>query len=1058
MEFRFTIYSGLFLATTIVSFFVAVLAWRRRNVKGAKDLVHLMTSAGYWTFWILLESMAVTKEMKVLFSQIAYVGAVFTPVLYFSFVLRYVGKEKYLAPKANKIFLTIVPVITLILTFTNNYHHQLWSGYSAISPETNLMEYGHGIAFWIGYMSYNYLLLAIVTLNLYDFILHRSLYYRKQGIIIVIAGFSPWTASILYLSGANPVAGLDLVPISMIISGSLFAYSIFYYRFLDLVPVARKTLVETLPDGILAIDEFDRIQEINHAAINFLGIKQKDILGRSLDACGAEVKPLFQALTNTQTNEQISLEETGKTYSVLHQPIHNQPGSRLVIIRDITEQIESVRKIREGDVKYRNLSRMFRLMADNMPDLIWAKNLNKEYIFTNKAMCNVLLQAVDTEEPVGKTDMYFAQRERDRHPENPDWHTFGELCQGTDDTVIGSGIQQQFDEYGNVRGKFLFFDVNKAPIIDESGTMIGVVGSARDITRQKENETEIQRKDQLLNAITQATALLIQGEIYEESIVGALEIIGKATSADRAYIFKNNPHPLYKLPVLSMLFEWTNGKFSSQINNPEMQSLPFDELGESWYDILSSGSVINGLIKDLPDELRNIFEAQEVKSALIAPVFINATFWGIVGFDDCSVGRLWSITEENLLSAAANTIGAAYQRRLHREELIAAKDKAEESDRLKSAFLANMSHEIRTPMNGILGFAELLKEPGLSGEEQNQYISIIEKSGVRMLNIINDIVDISKIESGQMEIYLKETDINTQIQYIHSFFTPETEAKKINFNYHNTLFNNESIITTDREKLYAILTNLVKNAIKYTREGSIDFGYKRNDTMLEFYVSDTGIGVPKNRQEAIFERFVQADIADKKAMQGAGLGLSITKAYVEMLGGKIWLESEEGKGSVFYFTIPYTPVIIQPEIPENDTSERSENSVNQLKILIAEDEVTSDLFITLSIKSLCREILHASNGFDVIKLCREHPDIDVILMDIKMPEMNGYEATRQIRTFNKEVIIIAQTAFGLITDQAMAIEAGCNDYISKPVRVHELKAIINKQTSKKTDFDTLNEN
>ncbi len=1048
MEFRFTIYSGLFLATTIVSFFVAILAWRRRNVKGAKDLVRLMIIAGYWTFWILLESMAVTKEMKVLLSQIAYVGAVFTPILYFIFVLRYVGKEKYLAPQANRIILMIIPVITLILTFTNNFHHLLWSDYSAISPETNLMEYGHGIAFWIGYMSFNYMLLAIVTVNLYDFILHRSLYYRKQGIIIIIAGFSPWTASILYLTGANPVAGLDLVPISMIISGSLFAYSIFYYRFLDLVPVARKTLVETLPDGILAIDEFDRIQEINHAAINFLGIKQKDILGQTLDACGAEVKPLFQALTNTLTNDQISLEETGKTYSVLHQPIHNQPGSRLVIIRDITEQVESIRKIGESDAKFRKMFRMFRLMADNMPDLLWAKNLNKDFIFVNKAMCDVMLKAVDTDEPLGKSDLYFSMRERAKHQDNPDWHTFGELCQDTDDTVIRLEKPQQFDEFGNVCGQFMFLDVNKAPIIDESGTMIGVVGSARDITKQKENETEIQRKDQLLDAITKATALLIQGEIHEKSIVGALEIIGKATSADRSYIFKNNPHPVYKLPVLSMLYEWTNGKFSSQIENPEMQCLPFDELGESWYNMLSTGSVINGLVKDLPNEIRNIFEAQEVKSALIAPVFINSTFWGVVGFDDCSVGRLWSLTEEHLLAAAANTIGAAYLQKIHREELIAAKDKAEESDRLKSAFLANMSHEIRTPMNGILGFAELLKEPGLSGEEQKEYISIIEKSGARMLNIINDIVDISKIESGQMEIYFKETDINTQIQYIHSFFTPETETKKINFNYHNTLFSNESIITTDREKLYAILTNLVKNAIKYTKEGNIDFGYKLKGTMLEFYVKDTGIGVPKNRQQAIFERFVQADIADKKAMQGAGLGLSITKAYVEMLGGEIWLESEEGKGSVFYFTIPYTPVILAPEIPEKGISESFDNSVNNLKILIAEDEITSDLFITLSIKPLCREILHATNGLEAIQLCHDHPDIDVILMDIKMPEMNGFESTRQIRTFNKGVIIIAQTAFGMNTDQAMAIDAGCNDYISKPVRVHELNAIINKHTGK----------
>ena len=238
-----------------------------------------------------------------------------------------------------------------------------------------------------------------------------------------------------------------------------------------------------------------------------------------------------------------------------------------------------------------------------------------------------------------------------------------------------------------------------------------------------------------------------------------------------------------------------------------------------------------------------------------------------------------------------------------------AKEKAEESDRLKSAFLANMSHEIRTPMNGILGFAELLKEPELSGEQQQKYIGIIEKSGARMLNIINDIVNISKIEAGLMKLEMKESNINEQIEYIYNFFKPEMEAKGIKFSLKNTLPAKEAIIKTDREKLYAILANLVKNAIKYTNEGSIEIGYDiaamEHAPLLQFYVKDTGIGVLKDRQEAIFERFIQADIEDKNARQGAGLGLAISKSYVEMLGGQIWVESEDGVGSTFYFSLPF---------------------------------------------------------------------------------------------------------------------------------------------------------
>lgn len=241
-------------------------------------------------------------------------------------------------------------------------------------------------------------------------------------------------------------------------------------------------------------------------------------------------------------------------------------------------------------------------------------------------------------------------------------------------------------------------------------------------------------------------------------------------------------------------------------------------------------------------------------------------------------------------------------------ELNKAKEKAEESDRLKSAFLANMSHEIRTPMNGILGFAELLKTPDLSGEQQQEYVKVIEKSGMRMLSVINDIVDISKIESGLMKLEMIETNINKQIEYIYSFFKPEAESKGIELSIKNFLPVNDAIIKTDREKLYAILTNLVKNAIKYTNEGYIELGYKTIEMygrkFIEFYVEDSGIGIAKNRQGAIFERFIQADVSIGKAGQGTGLGLAISKAYVEMLGGEIWVVSEVGKGSIFYFTLP----------------------------------------------------------------------------------------------------------------------------------------------------------
>ena len=386
-------------------------------------------------------------------------------------------------------------------------------------------------------------------------------------------------------------------------------------------------------------------------------------------------------------------------------------------------------------------------------------------------------------------------------------------------------------------------------------------------------------------------------------------------------------------------------------------------------------------------------------------------------------------------------------------ELIKSKEHAEESDRLKSAFLANMSHEIRTPMNGILGFAELLKTPGLTGEQQQKYIHIIEKGGARMLNIINDIVSISKIESGQMDLNMQESNINEQIEYIYTFFKPEIEEKGVQFSFNNFLPSSEAILITDREKVYAILTNLVKNAVKYTEKGSIEFGYilKKNTEpdIVEFYVKDTGIGIPKERQEAIFKRFIQADIEDKMARQGAGLGLSISKAYVEMLDGEIWVESEEGKGSIFYFTLPYQIETINENSTESKILPLNEVSpINKLKILIVEDDEASEELISIVIQKFGEKIISVRTGAEAVATCLNNPDFDLVLMDIQMSEMDGYEATRQIRKFNKDVIIIAQTAYALSGDKEKAIAAGCNDYISKPIKADVLKQKINKYLKK----------
>ena len=369
--------------------------------------------------------------------------------------------------------------------------------------------------------------------------------------------------------------------------------------------------------------------------------------------------------------------------------------------------------------------------------------------------------------------------------------------------------------------------------------------------------------------------------------------------------------------------------------------------------------------------------------------------------------------------------------------LIKAKEKAEESDRLKSAFLANISHEIRTPMNGILGFAELLKIPELAPEVQGHYIEVIEQSGNRMLNIINDIVDISKIEAGQMNLHLEETNVNQLLRDLYVFFTPESNSKRLKLSVVAQLPDENSIIQTDHTKLAQILTNLIKNALKFTKEGSIEFGYsveaRHASSMLTFFVRDTGAGIPKDQTDMIFERFRQGSVLLTRAYEGAGLGLSISKAFVEMLGGQIWVESEPGKGSVFFFELPFNKDNKTKLLEENDI-QTNKNNRRSCCLLVAEDDENSMLYIKALLEFENISVFEANTGIKAVDQVKNHPEIDLVLMDLKMPEMDGFAATRQIKLLRPELPVIAQTAYSFTEEREKAEQAGCDDYLSKPIK------------------------
>lgn len=374
----------------------------------------------------------------------------------------------------------------------------------------------------------------------------------------------------------------------------------------------------------------------------------------------------------------------------------------------------------------------------------------------------------------------------------------------------------------------------------------------------------------------------------------------------------------------------------------------------------------------------------------------------------------------------------------HTQELLIAKEKAEESDRLKTEFINNMSHEIRTPMNGILGFSEMLNNEGITDEKRKTFIKIIQSSGHQLLQVIDDILEISSLGTKQVKVYESEVSLNDIFVELFSIFDTKAKENKTPLYLKKGLKDLESTIFTDNVKLTKIISNLLENAIKFTNVGNIEFGYHLNNNIIEIYVKDTGIGILESKHDLIFKSFSQGENELSKKQSGLGLGLSIAKENTELLGGNIHLESKIGHGSTFYVKIPYKPV------HKNNITDKI---LPKHTILIVEDEEVNYLYLETMLEDvICLDckIIHAKNGKEAVEICKENNVIDLVLMDLKMPVMNGFEATKQVKELYPKLPVIALTAYSTEKEREQSIEAGCDDFISKPLPLDVIKNMLKK--------------
>ena len=749
-----------------------------------------------------------------------------------------------------------------------------------------------------------------------------------------------------------------------------------------------RRLFESAKDGILILDAgTGMIVDVNPFLTNLLGYPKENFIQKTIWEIGL-LKDIVQnkdKFLELQQNEYVRYEDL-PLETAEGRKIHVEFVSNVYLVNNQKVIQCNIRDITERKLSEKTIfeaHKMLRTLIDNLPALIYIKDVECRKVIANVADVKNIGYKRE-EDIIGKTDIELLPGD------------IGHRGYMDDQEVINSGnaIFNKVEDFVDSKGKINWISTSKIPLRNNEGEITGLVGIGHDITERKILEMNLSTATEIAKLgyweYDVKSGDFIFDDHYYRLIHGSSAEKQGGNTMNAEEFARRLVHPDDSKMVVASLNEAINSPIPEYLGQTEARVFR------------DNGDVTNVMVQ---------FKAVKDRTGQTIKI----------------VGINQDITEQKRFE----------------QELMRAKEKAEESDRLKSAFLANMSHEIRTPMNGILGFTELLKAPELTGEKQQRFINIIEKSGARMLNIINDIISISRIESGEVQLSITHVNIDELAKDIVDFFKPEAEKKVLGLSYKNIFPENQTSTKTDKEKVYAVLANLVKNAIKFTETGSIEIGAEKKGKFIEFFVKDTGSGVPQEQQEIIFERFRQGSESTNRNYEGAGLGLAISKAYVKLLGGEIWIERNIDQGAIFYFTIPYPDVIKEKEQLKAMPEEVILNH-GKLKILIAEDDEASQMLLEIIISPLASESFYAYTGKEAVELCRKHPEIDLVLMDIDMPGMNGYEATRQIRKFNKEVIIFAQTAYGLSGDQDKALKAGCNDYISKPIDRRALLKMIEK--------------
>ncbi len=856
-----------------------------------------------------------------------------------------------------------------------------------------------------------------------------------------------------------------------------------------------RSVLQSANDAIITINNKGIISGWNTGAEKIFGYKEEDITGKDLEILMPlhyieqqknSLKQVVQSGIHQvigKTAELIGLRNNGDNFPIELSLAEWETASGKYytgIIRDITERKLVEEALYESEMKNRTL-------VTNSPDGIFVVDLSGTFLSVNKTMCDNLKY---TEKELLSMKIWdiVPSKYLSLHKERLATILKGEINEAAEYEVIGKdgivhyievrsalyykdkkiigfqGIARDITERMQTEDALRESEKNYRELIDGMNETVWVIdfnGNLIDVNKTAVKVLGYSKKELLGIGLYG-----IDSTLKKENIIA----LAKAMPTDELHIFETShtakngrtfPVEVYsslvtyqgKQLILSIARDITERRLAVEAlktSEEKFRSI-FDNASDGMFllDVKTRKFIINNAACSMmlgysDDEFLNLDIAAIHPSDELQDIFeqIEKILRGEEGErGDVKFKRKDGTVFTADLSSTLVTIAGKrlvlvifrdITERLHTEtQLRLAKEKAEESDRLKTAFLHNISHEIRTPLNGIIGFTDILIRPDLSTEKREQFSKIIHESSDQLLSIVNDIISMATIEAGHEILNEKASDINNILKLIKTQHAVRAETKNLSFTVSSALTDHEATILVDETKLLQILTNLLSNAIKFTTEGYINLNCRLNENDIEFIVEDSGIGIPSEMQDKIFDRFFQIDYSDTRLYGGTGLGLSIVKSYIHFLNGEVRLDSKPGKGSVFIISIPYRPVK-QPKPVKIPTHEDFKQLGHQT-LLIAEDEIENFELFKEYISDLNLTVIYAANGLEAVKACKENPSISLVLMDVKMPQMDGYEASRQIKSFRPELPIIIQSAYIFQNEREKSMSTYIDGFIEKPI-------------------------